>query len=170
MSGTTNVVSVVGSGSTLPLFAVQGSLGELFSVTDSLTGSLFSVNDISGLPILEVFSDNTITAGDYTAPALITTDRVTIAASGTTYDLFTIPSTYDTAFVDYTVRSSAGARAGQIASTWSGSTIVFNETTTTDIGSTTPVSVFVRMSGSTAIVSTSATTTNWVVKTILRGI
>jgi hypothetical protein len=32
---------VFGSGSTLPVFTVQGSQGELFSVTDSFSGSLF---------------------------------------------------------------------------------------------------------------------------------
>ena len=44
-----------GSGSTL--LDVQGAHGQLFSVTDSLSGSLFGVSDISGIPIFEVFSD-----------------------------------------------------------------------------------------------------------------
>jgi hypothetical protein len=47
VSGST--LSVYGSGSAQPVFTVQGSQGELFSITDSLSGSLFSVNDISGL-------------------------------------------------------------------------------------------------------------------------
>ena len=54
---------VQGSGSNI--FDVQGSQGQLFSVTDSLSGSLFSVNDISGIPIMEVFSDNTIKMGTF---------------------------------------------------------------------------------------------------------
>ena len=41
-----------GSGSTL--FDVLGSQGQLFSITDDLTGTLFTVSDISGLPILQV--------------------------------------------------------------------------------------------------------------------
>jgi hypothetical protein len=41
-----NVLTVIGSGDTEPLFKVEGSSGELFSITDSLVGSLFSVNDI----------------------------------------------------------------------------------------------------------------------------
>ena len=33
---------------------IQGSQGQLFSVTDNLTGSnLFAVSDISGVPILQ---------------------------------------------------------------------------------------------------------------------
>ena len=33
---------------------IQGTLGQLFSITDSLTGDLFSVSDISGVPIFDV--------------------------------------------------------------------------------------------------------------------
>ena len=45
-------LTVEGSGSTV--FDVQGSQGQLFSITDDLTGDLFSVSDISGIPILNV--------------------------------------------------------------------------------------------------------------------
>ena len=60
---------VQGSGSNI--FDVQGSQGQLFSITDSLSGSLFSVNDISGIPIMEVFSDNTIKMGTFNQEAII---------------------------------------------------------------------------------------------------
>ena len=43
---------VEGSGSTV--FEVQGSEGQLFSITDDLSGDLFSVSDISGIPIFNV--------------------------------------------------------------------------------------------------------------------
>ena len=35
---------------------VQGSQGQLFSVTDDLSGSIFAVSDISGVPILDINS------------------------------------------------------------------------------------------------------------------
>lgn len=59
---------VQGSGSTI--LDIQGSQGQLFSVTDQLSGSLFSVNDISGLPILEVSSDDTVKMGTFGAEGL----------------------------------------------------------------------------------------------------
>jgi len=59
---------VQGSGSTI--LDIQGSQGQLFSVTDSLSGSLFSVNDISGIPIMEVFSDNRVNLGTFNAEAI----------------------------------------------------------------------------------------------------
>jgi hypothetical protein len=60
---------VTGSGGTI--FDIQGSQGQLFSVTDSLTGELFSVNDISGIPILTVSSDDSVLMGTYGAEAVI---------------------------------------------------------------------------------------------------
>jgi hypothetical protein len=36
---------------------VQGSQGQLFSVTDDLSGSIFAVSDISGVPILDINSN-----------------------------------------------------------------------------------------------------------------
>ena len=59
----TGSLQIYKSGSTV--FNIEGSQGTLFTVTDELSGSLFSVNDISGLPIFEVFSDDTIIAGAY---------------------------------------------------------------------------------------------------------
>ena len=57
-----------GSGSTI--LDIQGSQGQLFSVTDNLSGSLFSVNDISGLPILQVSSDDSVKLGTFNAEAI----------------------------------------------------------------------------------------------------
>ncbi len=62
-------LTVNGSGSTL--LDIQGSQGQLFSVTDQLTGTLFSVSDISGIPILEVDSDDTIRMGTFGSEAII---------------------------------------------------------------------------------------------------
>lgn len=52
---------------------IEGTNGSLFSVTDNLTGSLMSVNNNSGLPILEVFSDDRIIAGRFGKNDLVLT-------------------------------------------------------------------------------------------------
>jgi len=45
---------------------IQGSEGQLFSVTNNLTsGSIFSVNDVSGLPSIDVDADGTIELATY---------------------------------------------------------------------------------------------------------
>lgn len=161
---------VLGSGSSQPIFTVQGSQGELFSVTDSLSGSLFSVNDISGLPVLEAFSDNTVLLGSYQAPALLTTNRIVLTASGN-FTLSSLPTaSYDGAFYDYTARSGSNARAGSIMAIWSGSSVNFTETTTTDFGTTTGLSLGVFVSGANMVLTGSASTTAWTIKTIIRSI
>ena len=49
----------------------NGANGSLFSIADSLSGSLMSVNDISGLPAFEVFSDNRVVVGQFGANLLL---------------------------------------------------------------------------------------------------
>ena len=163
-------LTVYGSGSAQPVFTVQGSQGELFSITDSLSGSLFSVNDISGLPIMEVFSDNTTLMGSYLAPSLNTTAKVVQTNSGS-FTMYSLPTaSYDTAFFEYSVRSGSNARAGTIMAIQSGSAVNFTETTTTDFGSTSAVSFTVIVTGSNIALTGSSTSGAWTIKTIVRSI
>jgi hypothetical protein len=53
--------------------AFLGNSGSLFSISDNLSGSLMAVSDISGLPILEVFSDDRVVMGRYNTNALVVT-------------------------------------------------------------------------------------------------
>jgi len=61
-NATTPVIQInegnVGIGTTTPLakLDIQGTQGQLFSVTDNLSGSIFAVSDISGVPIFDVNS------------------------------------------------------------------------------------------------------------------
>ncbi len=165
----TDVVKIFGSGNTSPLFSVEGSVGELFTITDSLTGQLFGVNNVSGLPILEVYDDNTILMGSNLSPSLNTTIKQTINSGQST--LYSIPiSAYTGAFFEYTAKNTAGVRAGSIMSVFSGSSVEFNETTTNDIGSTTNLTFDMSVTGTSANLLVSATTNNWEIKTIIRSI
>ena len=58
---------VQGSGSTgdNTILDVQGNQGQLFSITDSLVGDIFTVSDISGIPILNVSSSGVVEAGTF---------------------------------------------------------------------------------------------------------
>lgn len=164
-----SVLTVIGSGSTQPVFTVIGSSGELFSITDSLSGSLFSVNDISGLPILEVFSDNTTVIGDYQAPSLLTTKKATLNTGNNV--IYNIPTaSYDGVWFDYTITSASNARCGTVMAIRNGSSIVYTETTTTDIGSTSGVTFMVMITGSNMALTGSVTSPSWSFKSIIRSI
>ena len=81
--GGVNITSYTTATTALDRFSVDGTQGRLFSVTDALTGTLFSVNNITGLPILEVQDSNTVIAGQYNTNALV--------VSGTRTGLGTTP-------------------------------------------------------------------------------
>lgn len=78
-----------------------GANGSLFSIADSMTGSLMSVNDASGLPILEVFDTDKVVMGQYNQNTLVVngtkvgigtaspTDKLTIANANSTGITFT---------------------------------------------------------------------------------
>jgi len=70
---------VKGSTSGADVFAVDGVNGRLFTVTDDLSDSLFSVNTIAGLPVIEAFADNTVKIGRYGANNItIQNDKIAI--------------------------------------------------------------------------------------------
>lgn len=55
--GSANITATMLSSNTL---SFSGSTGQLFSITDSMTGTIFAVNDISGVPSIEVFDDGRV--------------------------------------------------------------------------------------------------------------
>ena len=169
-SGSTNtILRVQGSGSNVPIFLVEGSQGELFSVTDSLSGSLFSVNDISGLPILDVNSDQTTKIGSYLAPGMYASTRVT-ANIGVTV-IYSVPTaSYDSAYFDYNIRSGSVGRVGQIMAMWSESLVNYSEVSASSFGTTTSFVFGLQITGSNMILSGSAPTNGWTVKTIVKAI
>lgn len=69
ITGSLNISSSgLNSGSTL--LSVDGFAGRVFSVIDSLSGSLFSVAGNSGVPIIEVFSDQRVNIGQFNGEAI----------------------------------------------------------------------------------------------------
>jgi hypothetical protein len=49
----------------------EGSAGQLFSITNNLTGTIFSVNDISGMPSIEVLDTGTVKIAQYSGNVLM---------------------------------------------------------------------------------------------------
>jgi hypothetical protein len=171
LTGSTNILTIRGSGSANPQVTVIGSQGELFSVTDTLSGSLFSVNDVSGLPILDVNSNQTTKIGSYLAPGMYASTRVT-ANTGITV-IYNIPTaSYDAVWYEYSLRSGSAARVGQITAMWSGSSVISTETavSSSTAASTSSFTFGVQISGSNMILSGSTLTNGWTVKTIIRAI
>lgn len=51
----------------------EGSAGQLFSITDNLSGTIFSVNDVSGIPSIEVDDTGEVRIAEYSGAVLIGT-------------------------------------------------------------------------------------------------
>jgi len=51
----------------------EGSTGQLFSITNSLSGSIYSVNDISGIPSIEVLDTGLVKLAQYNGTVLVGT-------------------------------------------------------------------------------------------------
>jgi hypothetical protein len=63
----------VGTTSTTNKFEVAGTYGQLFSVTDSSTGTIFSANDISGIPSIEVLDTGLVKLAQYNGQVTVGT-------------------------------------------------------------------------------------------------
>jgi hypothetical protein len=96
------------------------------------------------------------------------TGSLTNATSGTTTTVVSVSTgSYYGAFFDYVVISGSNSRAGTLMSTWNGSSVVFNESTTTDIGDTNQVTMSVDLSG-TDVRLRSTNVDQWLVKSLIR--
>jgi hypothetical protein len=170
---TTNVLNIIGSGSstTEPIVGISGSSGQLFTIKDSLVGSLFSVNNISSIPVLEVFDNDTVLMGNFSAPGLYSSVK-SYAYTGLTNIHFLPMSAYTGAWYEYTVINNItpGLRTGQIMAVFSGNTVNYIETSTSSIGTTSGISFSFSADNNSCIFQSSANTTGFVVKTIIRSI
>ena len=68
LTGATNLrgtVTVTGNTTVSGTLSVIGATGQLFTIIDTSTGTLFGVNDGSGIPSLEVVDDGTVRVAQY---------------------------------------------------------------------------------------------------------
>ena len=64
-------LQIIGGYSGSNVLDVDGSKGQLFAVSDVISGSIFSVNTVAGLPVMEAFSDNKVKLGVFAKPIII---------------------------------------------------------------------------------------------------
>jgi hypothetical protein len=103
-------VIIGGNGNTTTnVFEVQGVSGQLFSVADSMSGTIFSVNDMSGVPSIEILDVGLVKLAQYNGAVAISTSTAQ-AAQGLTVNT----NTYITSLGVGTV---AGGTLGAINAT-----------------------------------------------------
>jgi hypothetical protein len=83
-------VTIVATPASNGTLSFEGSVGQLFSITNDMSNTIFSVNDVSGIPSIEVFSTGLIRIGQYLGNIVIgnqadnATDKLQIVGSLTT--------------------------------------------------------------------------------------
>jgi hypothetical protein len=124
------------------------------------------VNDISGMPIMDVRSDTSVLMGSSTAPSLNSTKKVVstgvqaFALGGTL-----IPtSSYDGAFFEYMAKSGSNARSGEVIAVWNQDTATFTDVSTLDLGNTAAVSASVSIVSSQMQFNFQTNTSGWTIK------
>jgi len=102
------------SGSGAEVIVADGVNGRLFTITDDMTDSIFSVNTISGLPVIEAFADYKVVMGRYgqndfhldangniamgatpvSGVKLFVSGKLSIGGSNSSYDLYNNGTSY----------------------------------------------------------------------------
>ena len=137
----------------------QGDPGIGFTQIDANTVGVSYNTQITG----------SLTVGQLAVPALYNTAYgISTVSPITVYSLST--ASYDSLFLDYTIKSGSNMRAGQMTATWLNSQIVYNEVATVDIGSTVGANLSATLTDSTASINFTTPNAGWTVKTIIRSI
>lgn len=79
-SSATITLSVYNSG-TQGTLSFSGNSGQLFSIVDTMSGSIFSVNDISGIPSIEVLDTGLVKLAQYNGSVAISTSTAAAGAA-----------------------------------------------------------------------------------------
>jgi hypothetical protein len=152
------------------IHAVDEDNAEIYFAIPSTGIAIANFSGINGL------SDNAVSAS-YAATASYSdefyigqtqTEYATVASSinGSNTIFNQATGSYTSAFFKYTVSKGANARSGEIMSVWNGTTVAFTDNSTTDIGSTTPVTASVIISGANVRLNMQTNTNGWKVKSI----
>ena len=141
-----------------------------FSTSTSSTGAYLPLSGgtvTGGTIFTSGLTANTISLDS--VPSLMTATATTVTTG--TNNIYSVPTnTYNSFHIDYNISGSSGLRAGSVVGIWDGSNVDYTDTSTNDIGNTTPVSFLVALSGGNAILQASVTTSTWRIKTIIRTI
>jgi hypothetical protein len=170
------VLQITGTGSatTAPIVQVAGQTGAFVQVYDFNSGSLFSVNNNTGTPILDVMSNGQTLIGSNAYQGMYdSTGYALMPAPG---QVLTIPgyltSSYNALWFEYFTSSGSYSRAGLFHTSWSGSLSSSIDTTSSFLG-TIPannISFTASISGAFMQLIASASTNGWLIKGSIRGI
>lgn len=120
------------------MLSITGVSGQLFSIVDSLSGTIFGVNDISGMPSIEVDDTGVIRLAQYAGNVLLGTavdngtDKLQVAG---TISAIGYKSTVATGTAPFTVASTTRVANLNVATAGIADTVTTNANLTGDVTS-----------------------------------
>lgn len=91
-SGSSNTITVRAYNTSNGTLSVEGSAGQLFSVTNQLNGTIFSVNDVSGMPAIEVYDNGRVKVSPTIPKSYAVSNPSTLTVNSDLYDTYIINS------------------------------------------------------------------------------
>lgn len=80
-SSSASITLKVYNSGTIGTLSFEGTSGQLFSLTDSMVGTIFSANDISGIPSIEVLDTGLVKLAQYNGQVTVSTGTAVSGAS-----------------------------------------------------------------------------------------
>jgi len=142
-----------GSGGTTPYLTLDGSITKMIASKD-------------------IHFDGTVKAtfGSNATPASIYYNGNGDVDTGTETVANVAIATYTAAFFDFVVKKTTNVRSGTVYACHDGTSVVFTETSTNDLGDTSDVTLSVDISGGNMRLLATVTSDDWSVKSLIRAI
>ena len=102
--------------------------------------------------------------------ATITNQINTDVDTGTETIAIVATATHDSAFFDFVIKKTTNVRSGTVYACHDGTSVVFTETSTNDLGDTSDVTLSVDISGTNMRLLATVTSDDWSVKSLIRAI
>jgi hypothetical protein len=102
--------------------------------------------------------------------ALLSNQENTDVDTGTETVANVTIATYTAAFFDFVIKKTTNVRSGTVYACHDGTSVVFTETSTNDLGDTSDVTLSVDISGTEMRLRATTTSDDWSVKSLIRAI
>jgi len=145
-------------------------------IADTFEGDGSKLTGITDTNTTYSVGDGGLTQKNFTTALKAKLEAIPVVISNTNVDIGTEfvnavdYRTVSAAFFDFVVKKGTNLRAGTVTAVHDGNKVEYTETSTSDLGNTTPLTLSVTLSGVDMVLFATATSNDWEVKTLVRAI
>ena len=173
-SGNTNLIlqNPGGTGNSLLWWKDSSGGNDWYFGQTSENANLNLYNYSSTLTQVQFKTNGTVAFGSdiQVESALLSNQENTDIDSAAAEVVAQVSTTYTAAFFDFVVKKTTNVRSGTVYACHDGTSVVFTETSTNDLGDTSDVTLSVDISGTNMRLLATVTSDDWSVKSLIRAI